>query len=222
MGGVTALGARGFRELRATSGGRVVAWVRGGGDASGRLAMGEREIRAALERHWAASDANDFETEHEIYREDAVLDYPQSGERISGRRNIQLSRALRSRTSKRFAVRRIIGAGNLWLTEYVLTYDGHAVLHGEHHGVPVMARWPVKRSISAIRSNLGARARNGSSRYPEGGSTMLLRRSSDAAFCAFGVTEDCPEPLALPLGAAVGYRLARPLSHRQSSGAGAA
>jgi ketosteroid isomerase-like protein len=42
---------------------------------------------------WAASDANDFEAEHQIYREDAVLEYPQSGERIHGRRKIQLSRA---------------------------------------------------------------------------------------------------------------------------------
>jgi hypothetical protein len=30
--------------------------------------------------------------EHEIYREDAVLDYPQSGELIRGRSNIQESR----------------------------------------------------------------------------------------------------------------------------------
>jgi len=44
----------------------------------------DREIRAALDRHWAASDANDFETEHLIYHEDAVLDYPQSGERTRG------------------------------------------------------------------------------------------------------------------------------------------
>jgi ketosteroid isomerase-like protein len=36
----------------------------------------DQEIRAALDQHSAASDANDFETEHRIYREDAVLDYP--------------------------------------------------------------------------------------------------------------------------------------------------
>jgi len=36
----------------------------------------EQEIRAALDPHWAASDANDFETEHRIYHEDAVLEYP--------------------------------------------------------------------------------------------------------------------------------------------------
>src|SRR5580692_11067875 len=40
----------------------------------------DQEIRAALVQHWAASDANDFETEHRIYHEDAVLEYPQSGE----------------------------------------------------------------------------------------------------------------------------------------------
>ena len=85
--------------------------------------MADQEIRAALNRHWAASDANDFEAEHQIYREDAVLDYPQSGERIRGRQKIQLSRAAQP-NQKRFTVRRIIGAGGLWVTEFVLTYDG--------------------------------------------------------------------------------------------------
>ncbi|KAB5570673.1 hypothetical protein GE09DRAFT_716036 [Coniochaeta sp. 2T2.1] len=85
--------------------------------------MGDQETRVALECHWAASDANDFEREHQIYREDAVLEYPQSGERISGRRDIQASRAAQP-NRKRFTVRRIIGTGNLWVTEYVLTYDG--------------------------------------------------------------------------------------------------
>jgi ketosteroid isomerase-like protein len=85
--------------------------------------MEDRDIRAALNRHWAASDANDFEEEHQIYRKDAVLDYPQSGERIRGRQGIQASRAAQP-SQKRFTVRRIVGAGDLWVTEYVLTYDG--------------------------------------------------------------------------------------------------
>ena len=54
--------------------------------------MDDRTVRMALQRHWDASDANDFTVEHEIYRDDAVLDYPQSGERIRGRHNIQESR----------------------------------------------------------------------------------------------------------------------------------
>jgi hypothetical protein len=85
--------------------------------------MDDHEIRAALDRHWAASDANNFEVEHQIYREDAVLDYPQSGERIRGRRNIQSSRAAQP-NQKRFTVRRMIGTGDLWVTEFILKYDG--------------------------------------------------------------------------------------------------
>jgi hypothetical protein len=85
--------------------------------------MDDRSVRLALERHWEASDANDFDAEHEIYHEGAVLDYPQSGERIRGRRNIQESRTVQP-NKKRFTVRRMIGSGDLWVTEFVLTYDG--------------------------------------------------------------------------------------------------
>ncbi len=88
--------------------------------------MEDREIRAALDLHWAASDANDFEGEHQIYREDAVLEYPQSGERIRGpRKDLSCSRAGAAEPETLpTTVRRTIGAGDLWVTEYVLTYDG--------------------------------------------------------------------------------------------------
>jgi hypothetical protein len=85
--------------------------------------MDDRTILAALKRHWDASDANDFDAEHEIYREDAVLDYPQSGERIRGRHNIQASRFAQP-NKKRFRVRRMTGSGDLWISEFVLSYDG--------------------------------------------------------------------------------------------------
>ncbi len=83
----------------------------------------DEQIRAALDQHWAASDANDLETEHLIYHEDAVLDYPQSGERTRGRSNIQGQRAGQP-NKKRFTVQRVIGSGDLWVTEFILTYDG--------------------------------------------------------------------------------------------------
>jgi SnoaL-like domain len=82
----------------------------------------EDDVRAALQRHWDASDANDFAAEHQIYRADAVLEYPQSGERIRGRANIQASRAAQPNT-KRFTVRRMLGGGDLWSSELVLSYD---------------------------------------------------------------------------------------------------
>lgn len=84
--------------------------------------MDDRTVRQALERHWNASDASDFNIEHEIYHEDAVLHYPQSGERIRGRRNIQESRSVQP-NKKRFTIQRIVGDGDLWVTEFVLTYD---------------------------------------------------------------------------------------------------
>ena len=85
--------------------------------------MDENQIREALDRHWAASDANQFEAEHDIYRDDAVLEYPQSGERLRGRHNIQASRTVQP-NAKRFTVRRIVGRQDLWVTEFVITYDG--------------------------------------------------------------------------------------------------
>jgi ketosteroid isomerase-like protein len=85
--------------------------------------VNDDDIRAALLRHWAASDSNDFDTEHQIYRADAVLEYPQSGERIRGRHDIQASREAQP-SAKRFTVRRVLGGGELWISELVLTYDG--------------------------------------------------------------------------------------------------
>ena len=87
------------------------------------MSVGDDAIRAALNQHWAASDANDFELEHQIYRDDAVLEYPQSGERVRGRRNIQATRALQP-NRKRFKIRRVIGTGGLWVSEYIILYDG--------------------------------------------------------------------------------------------------
>jgi hypothetical protein len=101
--------------------------------------MRDEEIREALNQHWAASDSGDFATEHGIYEEDAVLDYPQSRERIVGRLNIQTTRSLQP-NKKRFVVHRILGGGDLWVSEFVLTYDKqpyYTVSIMEFHGVKV-------------------------------------------------------------------------------------
>jgi hypothetical protein len=85
--------------------------------------MDDDAVRAMLERHWRAADSDDFAAEHEIYHQDAVLDYPQSGERIRGRAHIEESRRVQP-NRKRFAVRRIGGSGALWVSELILRYDG--------------------------------------------------------------------------------------------------
>ena len=83
--------------------------------------MDDDHVRAALQRHWAASDADDFVMEHEVYAEDAVLEYPQSRERIRGRHDIQASRMAQP-DKKRFAFRRILGSQGVWVSELVVTY----------------------------------------------------------------------------------------------------
>ena len=82
----------------------------------------DNSVRASLLRHWEASDISDFAAEHEIYANQAVLEYPQSGERIRGADNIQASRMAQP-SRKRFAVRRVLGGGAVWISELTLTYD---------------------------------------------------------------------------------------------------
>jgi ketosteroid isomerase-like protein len=84
----------------------------------------EEEIRSALTAHWEASAAGDAEAEHDIYADDAVCEYPQSGERIVGRRNLQALRSHHPGKPSGFEVRRIVGAGDLWVTEYMIRYEG--------------------------------------------------------------------------------------------------
>ena len=79
--------------------------------------------RIAIEEHWRASEDGDIETEHAIYAVDAILDYPQSGERFRGRTTIAAQRGGHP-AERRFTVLRISGEGNLWTSECIITYDG--------------------------------------------------------------------------------------------------
>jgi len=83
----------------------------------------DARTRALLEQHWGASESGDIETEHAIYSEDAILDYPQSGERFRGRSKIQAQRGGHP-AERHFTVLRIRGGGDLWVSECVITYDG--------------------------------------------------------------------------------------------------
>jgi len=86
--------------------------------------MDDEQIREALNAHWVASAAGDADAEHEIYDEDAICDYPQSGERIFGRRNLQALRSHHPGKPSGFEVRRMFGRGDLWITEYTIVYQG--------------------------------------------------------------------------------------------------
>ena len=79
--------------------------------------------RALVEQHWRASELGDSEAEHRIYAEEAILDYPQSGERFRGRSAIAAQRGEHP-AERHFTVERLSGAGDLWVSECVITYDG--------------------------------------------------------------------------------------------------
>jgi hypothetical protein len=83
----------------------------------------DSETRDRIERHWWASEFGDADAEQAIYAADAILDYPQSGERFRGRSTIQAQRGGHP-AERHFTVVRIVGGGDLWVSECVITYDG--------------------------------------------------------------------------------------------------
>jgi hypothetical protein len=83
----------------------------------------DADIRARIQQHWEASERGDADLEHAIYTADAILDYPQSGERFRGRSTIQAQRGGHP-AERHFSLRRILGGGELWVSECVITYDG--------------------------------------------------------------------------------------------------
>ena len=89
--------------------------------------MNAQDIRTAIDQHWAASAAGDPVAEHDIYHDDAVCEYPQSGEIIRGRHNLQALRSHHPGRPSGFVVRRIVGQGSLWVTEYVISYESESV-----------------------------------------------------------------------------------------------
>jgi hypothetical protein len=97
--------------------------------------MDETTARALIEAHFDASTisapgggpGDDIARASEIYADDAVVEWPQGGERIRGRANII---AFRSAYPARmdFELRRISGRDDLWINEYTIHYDGRPVM----------------------------------------------------------------------------------------------
>jgi hypothetical protein len=81
-----------------------------------------RERRAQLVRYFELL-ATDSDAAHEIYRDDAVLEFPQSGERFEGLANF---REWRRQYPKEvaFRVRNLRGDGDLWVAEILISYEG--------------------------------------------------------------------------------------------------
>ena len=83
----------------------------------------DAQVKARIMEHWRASEQGESANGHAIYAEDAILDYPQSGERFRGRATIAEQRGSNP-ADRHFTVLRISGGGDEWASECVITYDG--------------------------------------------------------------------------------------------------
>jgi hypothetical protein len=88
--------------------------------------MDNQGIRASLDKYWEATVALDLDRIHDIYHDDVIVEFPQSGERITGKRNIYELRA-HYPAKLGFKVLRVRGEGSLWISEIIITYDGRPV-----------------------------------------------------------------------------------------------
>lgn len=84
--------------------------------------MDAATIRAMLEQQFEHA-GSDPELSHAMYREDAVLEFPQSGERFQGVENIREWRR-RYPGSVSYDIRRIRGSGEIWVAEINVSYAG--------------------------------------------------------------------------------------------------
>ena len=96
--------------------------------------MDDTMARAMIKDHFDASNisvagggpGDDIARASEIYADEAVLEWPQGGERIRGKANIIAFRSAYP-ARQEFEVHRIIGCHDLWVNEYTIRYDGRPV-----------------------------------------------------------------------------------------------
>jgi hypothetical protein len=94
--------------------------------------MNEAERRAQITRYLTYSGV-DQDISHEIYHDDAVLEFPQSGERFEGVENFREWRR-HYPADVQFEVRDLRGSGDLWVAELSVTYDDGPA----HSGVTIL------------------------------------------------------------------------------------
>ncbi|MGH7687780.1 MAG: nuclear transport factor 2 family protein [Candidatus Dormibacteria bacterium] len=92
--------------------------------------MTDNENRRVAEQFWSAVAAKDWDEHDRLIDDGYVQEWPQSGERIRGKAN---SRAVKNAypTSRTPSLRRLIGAGGLWIIETTIDY-GSEIAHGVH------------------------------------------------------------------------------------------
>lgn len=83
--------------------------------------MDSATVRAMLEQHFEYA-SSDPDTAHAMYHADAVLEFPQSGERFTGVENFRTWRS-HYPASTTIEFREIRGRDDLWIAEISIRYD---------------------------------------------------------------------------------------------------
>jgi hypothetical protein len=78
--------------------------------------------RATLEYYWEHS-GQDEDLAHTIYHDDAVLEFPQSGEQFVGVANFREWRG-RYPAAVDFRIGEVRGGGDVWVVECSISYEG--------------------------------------------------------------------------------------------------
>ena len=82
--------------------------------------MDEGSVRAALQHYIDRSSAGDEDGASEIYLEDAVLEFPQSGERFEGVGQF-LPWRQQYPAEVRYELGRVRGGGDVWVAELTVS-----------------------------------------------------------------------------------------------------
>jgi hypothetical protein len=140
----------------------------------------EEQIPTAVNAHWHAPAIGDANAEHDIYHDDAICDYPQSGERILGRSNLQPCGVIIPATRPASRSAGFSENGNLWITEYTITYQ-HALIGGPL--VPAHCRLSLRCSHAAVLRQESASISR---------STGLPPRMCDSTISSTSASVTCP------------------------------
>ena len=84
--------------------------------------MGESTRRELIANHFASAGKDEVAAA-EIFADDAIIEWPQSGERIRGKQQI-IALHEAAPFAVDIVVRRTIGSGDLWVTETTISYNG--------------------------------------------------------------------------------------------------
>ena len=102
--------------------------------------MDDQARRVRIRRFVAAISTQDMSVFDATYDDDVVIQWPQSGEVIRGKKNIRELR-LAYPTPPTATLRRIVGSGDLWAMEMDFDYDGDCfhviVIHQYRNGLVV-------------------------------------------------------------------------------------